>query len=50
MVSETKIDDTFHKSQILIESCSKPFRLARRAKGGGILVYIQENLSSRYMK
>ena len=50
MVSETKIDDTFHKSQFLIESCSTPFRLDLRAKGGGILVYIKENLSSRYIK
>ena len=50
MVSETKIDDTFHKSQFVIESCSKPFRLDHRSKGGGIVVYIKENLSSRYIK
>ena len=37
MVSETKIDDTFPESQFLIEGFSKPFRLDRTAKGGGIL-------------
>ena len=36
MVSETKIDDTFLESQILIEGFSKTIRLDRTAKGGVI--------------
>ena len=40
MVSETKIYDTFSGSQFLIEGFSKPFRLDRTAKGGRILLYI----------
>ena len=50
MVSETKIDDTFPDSQFLIESFSKPFRFERTAKGGGILLYIRENIPCRHRK
>ena len=38
MVSETKIDDTFPKSQFLIQGYSTPFRKDRTSKGGGILL------------
>ena len=41
MISETKIDDTLPESQFLIEDLSKPFRLDRTTKGGGILPYIR---------
>ena len=50
MVSETKIDDTFPESQFLIEGFSKPFRLDRTAKGGGILLYIREDIPCKYIK
>ena len=44
MVSEKKINDTFP------DGFSKPFRLHRTAKGGGILLYITENIPCTYMK
>ena len=44
MVLQTKIDDTFPDSHILIEGFSKPFRLDRTAKGGGILLYMSEDI------
>ena len=47
MVSETKIDDTLPESQFLIEDLPKPFRLDRRTKGGGILLYIREGIPCR---
>ena len=50
IVSETKIDDTFPESQFLIEDFSKPFRLGRTAKGGGILLYIREDILCKYIK
>ena len=46
-MSETKIDDTFPDSQFLIEGFSVPFRLDRAAKGGGILLYIREDIPSK---
>ena len=44
MVSETKIDDTFPKSQFLIEGFSKPFRLDRTAKVGELWLYMREGM------
>ena len=46
MVSETKIDDTFPQSQFLMEGFSKPYRLDRTGKGGGILLYIRQDIPS----
>ena len=50
MVSETKIDYIFPESQPLIEDFSKLFRLDRTAKGGGILLYIREDIPFTYIK
>ena len=50
MISETKIDDTSPESQFLIEGFSKPFRLDRTTKGGGILLYIREDIPCRCIK
>ena len=50
MVSETKIDDLFPESQLLIEDFSTPYRLDRSAKSGGILLCIKEDVPSRYLK
>ena len=50
MISETKIDDTFPDSQFLIKGFSVPYRLDRTAKGGGILLYITEDIPSRRLK
>ena len=50
MISETKIDDTFPDSQFLIEGFSVPYRLDRTAKGGGILLYIREDIPSKLLK
>ena len=45
-----KIDDTFPESQFSMKGFSKPFRLDRTAKGGGILFCIREDVTCRYMK
>ena len=50
MVSETKINDIFPEWQILNEVFSKPFRLDRKTKGGGILLYIKEHVPWRHLK
>ena len=49
VVSETKIDDTFPESQFLIEGFSTPYRLDRTAKGGGISLYIRQDMRSKYL-
>ena len=50
MISETKINDTFPDSQFLIEGFSVPYRPDRTAKGGGILLYIREDIPSERIK
>lgn len=46
LISETKIDQTFPKSQFLIQSYSEPYRLDRTANGGGILLYVRSDIPS----
>ena len=43
-------DDTFPDSQFLTESFSVPYRLDRTAKGGGVLLYIREDIPSKHIK
>ena len=50
LVSEAKIDDTFPESKFLIEGFSIPCRLDRTAEGGGISLYIREDISFKYLK
>ena len=50
MISETKIDSTFPESQFFIEGYSKPYRLDRTKHGGGILIYIREDIASKNLK
>ena len=47
MISETKLDDSFPTAQFLLHGFSAPYRLDRNSKGGGILLYIREDIPSR---
>ena len=47
MISETKIDDSFSTKQFLIEGFTTPYRLDQNGSGGGILVYIREDIPSK---
>ena len=47
MVSETKTDDSFPLTQFLIEGFTAPYRLDWNWSGGGILVYIREDIPSK---
>ena len=44
MISETKLDDSFPSMQFLIEGYGPPYRLDRNSRGGGILVYVREDI------
>ena len=50
MVSETKLDGTFPKSQFLMQGYSTPFIKSRTSKGGGILLYIKEDVPCKIIK
>ena len=50
LVSETKLDDTFPVGQICTDGCSTPYRFDRTSHGGGILLYIREDIPSKILK
>ena len=44
VLRETKIDSTFPNAQFRIDRFSATFRLERNRIGGGVLIYIRENI------
>ena len=47
LISETKLDDTFPSSNFKIAGYSPPFRLNRSQYGGGLILYIREDIPSK---
>ena len=47
MISETKLDSSFPIGQFLINSYSEPFRIDRNNQGGGIMLYVREDIPSK---
>ena len=45
-ISEAEIDESFPVGQFLIEGFCTPYRLDRNSKGGGILLYVREDIPS----
>ena len=50
LISETKIDESFPINQFLLEGYSTPYRLDRNCHGGGLLLYIREDIPSKKIK
>ena len=46
IISETKIGDTFLHPLYHLKDFSNPYRLDRNSHGGGILVYVKDNIPS----
>ena len=49
LISETKLDDSFPTAQFLIKGFSAHYRLDRNSKGGGLLLYIREDIPSKIL-
>ena len=49
LVSETKLDDSFPMAQFLMSGFCKPYRLDRCSNGGGLMIYIRENIRCRLL-
>ena len=47
MISETKLDQSFPTNQFMINCFSASFCLDRNDKGGGIILYIREDIPPR---
>ena len=44
MISETKLNDSFPGTQLVINGFHPPYRKDRTAKGGGLIIYIHNNI------
>ena len=44
MISETKLDETFPEGQFLMDGFTPPYRMDRNTNGGGIALYIREDI------
>ena len=49
MISETKLDESFPIGPFLIDGYSVPFRLNRNENGGGILLYVRDDIPSKLL-
>ena len=49
VITETKLDNTFLNAQFLVPGFSKPFRLDRNRKGGGVMIYVRKNILSKLL-
>ena len=47
IITETKLNDTFPESQFFIEGFTKPYRLDRSDRQGGIMIFIRDNIPSK---
>ena len=50
LVSETKIDDSFPNENFLIDGFSTPYRLDRNSNGGGLMLFVREDISSNLVE
>ena len=50
MISETKIDESFPLYQFEIEGFCSPFRLDRNIHGGGIILYVRQDIPCKELK
>ena len=50
VITETKLDETFPIAQFYIEGFKHLVRLDRTEHGGGIAVYIRENIPSKFLE
>ena len=49
VLTETKLDDSFPTSQFVLDGYSIPYRRDRDRNGGGILIYVREDIPSKIL-
>ena len=49
LLSETKLNDSFPTAQFSLNGFCKPYRLDRSSNGGGILLYVRDDIPSRLL-
>ena len=46
-IQETKLDSSFPKQQFSLDGYSAPYRMDRNREGGGVLIYVREDIPSK---
>ena len=49
MTSETKLDSIFPSNQFTIEGYASPIRFDRNSRGGGIILYLREDITAKLL-
>ena len=49
LINETKLDTSFPVNQFCIDAFSTSFRLDRNRNGGGIIIYVREDITSKML-
>ena len=49
MLSETKLDSSFPEGQFLIPDYSAPYRIDRTCHGGGLMLFVREDIPSKLL-
>ena len=47
VITESKLDASFPNAQFIMDGYSEPYRLDRNRNGGGVLIYIREDIPSK---
>ena len=50
MISETKLDESFHEGQFFTDGYHTPFRYDLNGNGGGILLYVREDIPAKVIQ
>ena len=48
-IQETKLDSSFPTQQFILNGYSEPYRLDRNRDGGGVLIYVREDIPSKLL-
>ena len=49
IIGESELDDTFPSSQFLIDGYAEPFRRDRNVQGGGIMMYVRNDIPCKQL-
>ena len=50
IVTETKLDSSFPSGQFFIDGFAKPFRRDGNKNGGGVMIFVRDNIPSKEIK
>ena len=50
VIGETKLDESFPANQFRINGFKKPYRKDRNTNGGGVMIYVREDIPSQKLK